>query len=232
MNTSLRSLRPLLFAAAFITSVSSAALAAEDAKKLPPPQGDPRGTLVSTRPGQPQRLTINFSGGTVADLVAVLNRIEAPGFNLIGEKEDLATALPPFSLRDVSSGAFAMGLRQILEPRGITVMSEGNEMFVLRRLGSLRSPAMEPQRFESYQLASYLEKQSIDDIVGAIRAAWELNPQNKSEALQLKFHPPTKLLLVSGSGEAVNIASKVISTLAGAPEKTSRESSPAPAPKR
>jgi hypothetical protein len=230
MNTSLRSLHALLFAAVFIAFVSAAARAANDAKTSPPPQGEARGTISQQR-GQ-QRITINFTGGSVADLVALLNKIDAPGFNLIGEKEDLATPLPPFSLRDVSPNAFAMGLRQILEPRGITVMAEGNEMFVLRRLGTLRSPALEPQRFESFQLASYLEKQSIDDIVGAIRAAWELNPQNKPDALQLKFHPPTKLLLVSGSGEAVMIASKVISTLSGAPDKNSGEPHPAPAPKR
>lgn len=189
--------------------------AAENAKKAAPPQGDPRGSTIAFRPGQ-NRLNLNFTGGTVADLVALLNKLDAPGFNLMGEREDMAAPLPAFSLREVSPGAFAMALKQLLEPRGLTVMAEQNEMFVLRKTSTLR--AAEPTMFESFQLAPFLGEQSIEDIVAAIRTAWELNPQNKPEALQLKFHPPTKLLLVSGTPMATMVASKVISTLAKTPE--------------
>jgi ribosome recycling factor len=70
-----------------------------------------------------------------------------------------------------------------------------------------------PIDFESFQLAPYLRDQSIDDIVEAIRASWELNPRNDPNALRLKFHPPTSILLASGPRDALNMAGKIISQL-------------------
>jgi len=220
-------LHAFLFVIALVTAGSLGAQTSESGKKASP-QGDP-GTAGAQTAAQARQISIDFAGGSIAQLVAMVNKLGGPGFNLIGEKEDLGMELPSFSVRNVTPIAFAMALRQLLEPRGLTVIVEQNEMFVLRRLSTMRG--LEPMRFESFQLAPYLEKHSIDEIVAAIRMAWELNPQNKPDALQLKFHPPTKLLLVSGTGEAIMVASKVISTLAGAPEKTSREQY-APTPKR
>lgn len=164
-------------------------------------------------------ISVDFPGGSVAQLVAAVNKPDGHAFNLLGETEDLATRLPAFSVRNVNPSAFAMALRQLLEPRGITVMPEGPDLFVLRKVATM--VRREPVAFESFQLSPYLDKQSVEDIVSAMRTAWELNPANKPEELQLKFHPATRLLLASGSADAIRVASKVLSTLSRTPEKLS-----------
>jgi len=226
MKTLLPPLRTSLLALGLAASAAVATFGADDSKKTAPasPEADKSLTKI-----QPSHLTLDFPGGSVAQLIATINKPGGPGLNLLGEKDDLAIQLPAFAVRNVHPSAFAQALRQLLEPRGLTVIQEGPDMFVLRKLSTMRG--VEPTSFESFQLGSYLEKQSIDDVVGAIRIAWELNPANKPDALQLKFHPPTKLLLVSGTRDAINVASKVISTLAGAPEKV-HYAPAAPAAKR
>ena len=173
--------------------------------------------------------TIDFPGGTIAQLVKAVSNSSGPAFNVIGEKADLATELPPFSLRNADSESLANALNQLLQSRGLNVTRASGPNIVGER-GQLNIPiyalirraSFDPIVSDSFQLAPYLEKQSIDDIVVAIRTLWELNPANRPEALQLKFHPQTKLLLVSGTPAAIQVASKVISTLSGGSEKSAR----------
>jgi hypothetical protein len=178
----------------------------------------------------PGLISVDFPGGTFADLLKAITNSGGVAFNVVGEKAVLATDLPAFSIRNALPLSVAAALNQLIAPRGLNLLNPGNyspEVYVL----SERRPASfnEPVVFDSFQLASYLEKQGIDDIVGAIHTAWELNSVHKADALQLKFHPPTKLLLVSGSPEAVNIARQVVSTLMGAPEKGPITNSATPA---
>jgi hypothetical protein len=142
--------------------------------------------------------------------------------------------LPAMSLRDVAPTAVASALNNVLSRNGLNVAKESGsvgprntEVFVLYR----RRPELDrgPTAFESFQLAPYLEFQSVDDVVGAIRSAWELNPANQADALQVKYHQATNLLLVSGSRDALATAAKVVDTLKRVPAKTGDESTALPA---
>jgi hypothetical protein len=171
----------------------------------------------------PWIFNVDFPGGSLDQLIKSISSANAAIFNVVGEKADLATTVPGFSLRNADSESLANALNQLIAPRGLNISRAPGPNFG-GRLGLANSPiyvlvrrsAIDRPAFDSFQLAPFLEKQTIDDIVMAIRTLWELNPANRPEALQLKFHPPTKLLLVSGTPEAIAVASRVISRLEGA----------------
>lgn len=165
-------------------------------------------------------ISIDFPGGSIAQLLDLISKSDGPAFNLVGEKADFATELPPFSIRDaIPSGLYA-ALNPLLRVRGFTIIppnsySNGHaDVYSLVKLENGNSPT----EFDSIQLAPYLERQSIDDIVGAIRLAWEMNPKHIGSALSLKFHPPTKILLVAGPAGAIELTRQVIGSLQGAPK--------------
>lgn len=199
--------------------------------KSPP---TPAPSAQAGKPAFPS-ITIQFPGGTLAKLVDALAKSPSGPVNIIGDERDLATEIPPFSLQNVHPQAFAQALNNLLESRGIMVVASGNaspplqDVFTVRRTPP-HSHFVSRDAFESIQLAPYLEHQSIDDIVSAIRTAWELDPAHEPSALRLKFHPATAILLISGPQEAINVAQKVvIGTLKRRPEK-SAPADPKPAP--
>ena len=62
-------------------------------------------------------------------------------------------------------------------------------------------------------------------------AGWELDPAHDPKALNLKFHPGTSILLVSGSTDAIMVTQSVIGQLKRNPEvlpKPEQKSPPAP----
>jgi hypothetical protein len=160
-------------------------------------------------------VNVDFRGGTIADLVAAINSSGQNYFNVIGESADLAAPLPPFALRNADAYALAGALKELVKHRGLTIESNGGNptsaVFVLTKLRTTRSEP--PLTFHSVQLAPYLHDQTIEDITSAIRTAWELDPENDPKSMQLKFHPPTSILLVSGSGKAINVVMTIIAAL-------------------
>lgn len=194
---------------------------------------------------QPPRLvTVDFPGGTAAALIAAIARANGEsGFNVVGEKVDLAIELPPFSVRNADPGALAFALNGILQSRGYIlsanyrVLPGQSSVFTLRKLFPhevQQDPRLLPQ-FQSFQLATYLEQQSIDDIVGAIRAAWELDPSQKADALRIKFHPATGVLLVSGPSQGIVVVQSVLGQLRRSAEKPARDPNvfvPSPPPQK
>src|SRR5882724_3094246 len=63
-------------------------------------------------PINPLLVTIDFPGGTVAQLVAAFAKTPGGPLNIIGEQKDLATVLPPFSVQNATLNAFAPALGQ------------------------------------------------------------------------------------------------------------------------
>jgi len=184
-------------------------------------------------PTEPPRLvSVNFPGGSAAALIAAADKSSAEGFNVIGEKADLAIDVPAFSIRNADPNSLAFALDGILRQRGYTLQTnfkpgQGQApIFVLRRLNSYEQ-RIDGMPFESFQLATYLEGQSVDDIIGAIHTAWELDPAHRPEALRLKFHPPTNILLVSGPVEGINTVRSVLGQLRRASDQ---KPNPKPAP--
>jgi hypothetical protein len=186
-------------------------------------------------PSEPHALiSVDFPGGSVAQLMSMLSRSGGAPFNVIGDKADLATELPAFSVRNAEPAALAPALQRFLFPHGLTLQSAlpgDSTVYTLTKIAVQRE-GLDVAMFKSFQLAPYLQNQSIDNIVAAIRQAWQLNPSHKADALQLKYHPPTTILLVSGPPEAVSIAAQVISSLKPAttatPTSDQKGASPSP----
>lgn len=178
---------------------------------------------------QSRLITVNFPGGPFSALVAATEKSSPGAFNVVGEKADLAIELPPFSVRNADVSSLASALTAMLQPRGYMLASNGrsqnqSSVFTLRKLYSYEAANVDrPSMFQSFQLAPYLQNQSVDDIVGAVRMAWELDPKHSPKALDVKFHPPTGILLVSGPGEAISVVQTVLREL-----RRSTDQSPKP----
>jgi hypothetical protein len=188
-------------------------------------------------------ISIDFPGGPLDQLMVVLAKTNTGGFNLLSEDPKmLATIVPPFSVHNVTPTAFAAALNLFFAPRSLVVEKiipdqfyggqdhPGPDVYVMR---AAKSSTAAPGRFLAFQLAPYLEQQSIDDIVGAVRAAWELDPTHKPDELHVKFHPPTSILLVSGPSDALNISQQVIQSLkrgSTAPRVPAPTPTPSPGP--
>jgi hypothetical protein len=177
---------------------------------------------------EPASLNVEFPGGTISELLASLPKNKALPFNLVGEKEDLATQLPPLSLASVTPETLFSAINKFLHPRGLGISQTRasnyepfgrSTVYILERI--VRPEAgLSPTaaRFRSYPLHDYLtETQTIDAITDAMREAWQMMPNAKSDALVLKFHPGTQLLLVSAPPEAIGVVESIISKL---PSKT------------
>jgi hypothetical protein len=173
-------------------------------------------------------INVRSAGGPLSAFLAEsdLSRFGMGALTVInaGDPADLETELPPFNLRNSNWGTIVGVLSAFLNTRGLELKVAGSDnpnvaesksvVCVLRRIGPSREfKSAQAPVFDSFQLAPSLEFQSIDDIVAAIRLAWELDPSRKAADLQLKFHAPTAMLLVSGPPEAVQIAQKVVVNL-------------------
>jgi hypothetical protein len=179
-------------------------------------------------------INIDFAGGSVAQLVTAIAKTNSGVFNVLGEESELQTRLPPFSVRQVSPSALGQAIAQLMTPHGLMLWTVDRTTFVLRRDPNFAFQQNQidqrASQFASIPLSAYLEEHSIDDIVGAIRTAWELSPLHNPADLQIKFHPPTKLLLASGSVDAINIVHQVIATLAQNQKAPSKSDAPPAAP--
>ncbi|HEX2855044.1 MAG TPA: hypothetical protein VHO24_17550 [Opitutaceae bacterium] len=190
---------------------------------------------------EPRKFSLDFSGGPVASFIAAVARIEGISFNVIAsDQEDLrAAVIPPFSLRNITLvtllevSSRLIPREFVLEPAGGV---EPNSVVCILRRRSVGPGTAYMSDFESFQLTPYLADQSIDDIIGAIRAAWELNPAHTADGLRLKYHPATSILLVSGQtdghrspSEAIDITRKVLSQVKRASAKDPK-STPVTAP--
>jgi hypothetical protein len=176
-------------------------------------------------------ITVDFPGGTISQFVTAVAQSGGAPFNVVGEKSDLAAELPPLSLRNASPDAVANALAQLLRPNGLNVVQAPFEPGTAR-LFTLTRSTPPPVMTESIQMAPYLRTQSIDEIVDAIRAAWTMDPANSPNALQLKFHPATKLLLVSGSPAATALTRRIVSSLSIDQPPRDSAAAAAPTPKK
>lgn len=140
-------------------------------------------------------ITVDFQGGTLGQLITAINKSGPTPFNLVVEKKFMDLPVPAFSVRNAGPENVATALDQLLVGYVINTNRHavtGEPVFVLTQ-----APVNTVQSFYSYNLAPMLEVYKTEDIVSAIRAAWELDPRHNPDDLRLKFHPETKLLLVA-----------------------------------
>lgn len=177
-------------------------------------------------------LTLDFPGGTLADLLALMDKTGgAPTINVIGDKAALSTQVQGFTVQNADRDGVLRAIGQLLRGKGVTLEQVDRGMFIVRSDGQPKEPRWARGRtgaiFDSFPLAGIVdEQQSVDSIVDAIRAAWTLNPAHDVNALQIKYHPATKLLLISGPPEAVEITRQIVRSLHES--RPNRKEPPAP----
>ena len=183
-------------------------------------------------------ISLNFPGGSLAKLLSTVSQTHEVSFNVIGADDSAGfdTELPAFSLHNAKPETLFLVLHQMLAVRGFQLDPagdlQGNSLVCVLRHGP-SAPAekrLPTTEFESFQLAPYLVEQSVDDIVGAIRTAWELDPAHDRDALHVKFHSGTSILLVSGPAEGINLSRHVINQLKRAPEPHAKANPKNPLP--
>ncbi len=175
----------------------------------------PEAATMRSNPSQlPSIDALDFKGGTLADFLEAA-KASGSSFNLVAHREHLMVAVPPFSVRNVEPAALAQALDHLLRSYGLAVSS------------FIGSPTSQPiftvtatQRphpnnlIHAFQLGPFLDSMPVEEIVSAIRTAWELTPGWAPDELVVKYHPGTKLLLVSGPREAVEMADLIVRRLA------------------
>ncbi|HEY1107844.1 MAG TPA: hypothetical protein VGE76_04400 [Opitutaceae bacterium] len=167
-------------------------------------------------------LNVEFPGGSLSSLLDAVNADNVASLNVISPgSADLlkAVELPAFSLRNARLATLTKVVGNLVEMQGykfqiVDDSSPNHFVGMLSKPGQPSAPNTAPAAFESIQLEEYIRPpQTIDTIVDAIRTAWELDPRNQRDALKLKYHPLTKILLVSGPQPAVVIAKQVVGSL-------------------
>ena len=176
----------------------------------------------------PRLLTIRSGGGPLSAFLSAASKDHERTINLIntGDAADLETPLPPFVLRYVTWGTVLSVLDNFLQPRGLNLRFLGGDspdpnlaksvVYVLQHNGSSPSASQSSQpAFESFQLSELIHgDQTLEAIIDLIESAWRFQSGKPDLAgLRMRFHPETKILLVSGPGPATGIAKQVVASL-------------------
>ena len=192
------------------------------------------GQLVSVQAGdliveilaalvEPKGISVDFPGGTLAQLLTAISNSGSQPFNLIASKEALSLPLPQFSLRNVGPRDLALALDQLLVGYVVDFPTDkaerdGLSVFTLRSNQSSTTAQVEPpqnERFASYPLGAVLQnKIQVNDVIDTINTAWLLDPSHLPEGLKLKYHAATGILLVSSRYQSgLDIAHNIIANL-------------------
>lgn len=184
-------------------------------------------SLESLQRNAPYQFSLRSHGGTLHELSAKISASGEFDFAVVNaaEPSDLDTPLPSFDLRNVSWSTIVQVLDTFLAARRLQLRLVGFDssedtrasksvICVLNRLDPPSASQAPSPSFASFQLTDYLiGQQTVDTIVDAIRTAWTMDPSRPANALEIKYHPATNLLFVSGPGPAISIARQVISGL-------------------
>lgn len=176
----------------------------------------------------PPLITVRSKGGPLSGFITAASKLKEISFTLINAADpaDLETPIAPFELSNANWGTVINVLGTFLRSRGLELRVVGGDdpnfaeastiVCVLNHTEESRVAGHRAQQseFESLQLGEHIDDaQTIEVIVDAIRAAWELDPARDPAALRLRFHPATKLLLVSGPAPASLVVRQVIGGL-------------------
>jgi hypothetical protein len=173
---------------------------------------------------EPKGISVDFPGGPLSQLLAIISKSNSEPFNLIASNEALALTIPQFSLRNVSPHNLALALDQILEgyavdfPKGERER-DGQPVFTIRpnqaQPSAAKKESEKPEHFKSYPIDRLvLDQIPVEQVIEAINAAWTLDSTNKPSDLKLKYHAATGTLLVSSREvAAINTTHEVIDSL-------------------
>jgi hypothetical protein len=175
---------------------------------------------------RPYRFAVRSEGGPLRELLAEMGRDKEINLSVInaGDSSDLDLVLPAFELRNANWSMLIEVLSNFVATRGLLLKLAGSDypnldlaktvLCVMRRNEAPEARRSSDSAFESFQLADYIHRaQTVDVVVDAIRGGWALVPGSDQAALRIKFHPETKLLLVSGPASATQVARQIVAGL-------------------
>ncbi len=214
-----------------LLALGSAGLTAHAAENVSAPSDSTNASASASKSKTPL-LNFDFPGGTIAQLVALMNSTDNGTINIIGEKNDLETPLPSFSFHNAELRALTDAVGTLLMQQDIYLTQTGTNTFTLhKRRASAPSAKTPPSPVsQAYQLAPYLVSLTPEVITDALREAWAFDPTHDPKLIRFKYHPATKLLFVYGPPEAIAMANQVIpqlsptATVQQTPSRTPNES--------
>jgi hypothetical protein len=194
----------------------------------PSPKSAPS-AAPSSRP-EAARMDIDFGGGSPADLLEAIHKASGQLPNVIMQSDAAKVRIPPFKLRGVSAAQIFVGLNTMSENPSVNGYWKAAP-FSDGEIWTLVMPQMSPVAFDPttgkpigptvdygiqknckvLNLTMVLTDYSVDDVTTAMKGAWDL--LGSKEAPTLKFHTDTKLLIIVGDDQQINVANDVLREL-------------------
>lgn len=196
------------------------------------------------QPGQ-VRGSFSFPGGSAQELVATLKKNFDPAPNVIIPPNLKETPIPEFELQNVTLADMFQALNSLSEDKSVRWQLSGSTepIWVLNPVEDSNTSgpqagyggggygmagmmaAVDPltgrpinpgPTCQILPVAKYLKQYKIEDITTAVKTAWGM--MGNDAGAKMKYHTDTKLLIVVGTPEQLNVLTQVLSSLEANPE--------------
>jgi hypothetical protein len=178
---------------------------------------------------------LNFAGGSPAQLVEMIEKASGRPLNVIINKEDENTELPPLKMNGVNVAQLfdaleAASTKLVAVSTGAWSYNRVTTSYGFKTTGQptessiwyfyVERPNLPPVvstekvcRF--YSLALYLDRGfTVDDITTAIQSGWKMAGATlPSQLPELKYHKETKMLIAYGDPHQLSTIEQVLQTL-------------------
>lgn len=178
-----------------------------------------------------------FKGGTAQELVQSLKRQFKPAPNVIIPPKLKDTPIPEFELQNVTLADMFQALNSLSEDKSVHWQLSGSSepIWVLNPINNANNPYGQPgfpgggypggmnavdpvtgmpintRTCKILPVGKYLKEYKIEDITTAVKTAWGM--MGDESGAQMKYHTDTKLLIVVGTPEQLNVLTQVLSSL-------------------
>jgi hypothetical protein len=194
-----------------------------------PPMIDPAtGLPIPTKVDTGPRFDLNFPGGEPANLIEAIEKASKQRPNVVIHPECAALTIPGFRLRDVSAYQVFTTLNTLnqgtsdsgywqrvnMEDAEIWTLLPQNKSGGGQFTGGFPIPisAPRPQPIcKIFNLGPYLDKYTVEDITTSVQGAWDL--MKLENIPSIKYHKDTKLLIVVGFVNELNVVADVLHQL-------------------
>ena len=171
----------------------------------------------STKPGlvpppRPERFDFSFPGGSLVELLEVIERQSGEKINLVAppdfNEKASKFAVAPMDLRDVT-------VDNVLTALNYTQRQQAGPLFEFRYTNPVWTAIIitrpDTRQSKVYFVGNLLGTFKIEDITTAIKTVWELKGAEPKP--ELKYHQDTKLLIVFAKPEQIEDVSNIVREL-------------------
>ena len=159
-----------------------------------------------------ETINVDFSGGTLEDLLATIKGDNAVSINVVASMAAREAEIPELDLRHVR----VPDMMDALDGLGHLVIGQaGDNLYFIRQ----RDVGQEQRQVRIYDIRALATKEhdlaisfAVEDIVTALTTAWEMD-RDEGPRPDLKFHQETHLLVVYGNSAQQEIAKSVLEKL-------------------